>query len=101
MNINIIPTETKYVCDRIQISIDDFKLKATNGSCRVFFYNESGGSVVKVERVEIPEEVYTNWGTDDQVIVDYVLNTLQLQEGLEPEPVIIDPVEPEVEPELI
>lgn len=103
MNIYIIPTETTHVCNRIQISMDDFKLKATNGSCRVFFYNESGGSVVKVERIEIPEEVYTNWGTDDQVIVDYVLSTLQLQEGPEPEiepitpVVIIDQVEPEVE----
>ena len=75
---NIVPTETTQVCNRIQITMDDFKLKATTGACRVFFYN-SNDTVIKVERVEIPEEVYTNWGTDDQVIIDYVLNALGLE----------------------
>jgi len=48
-------------------------------------------NVIKVERVEIPEEVYTNWGTDDQIIIDYVLNTLSLQIA----PVVIETVSTE------
>jgi hypothetical protein len=79
MDIDIVTTETKQMCNRIQITMDNFRLKAITGACRVFFY-DANNVVIKVERVEIPEEVYTNWGTDDQVIIDYVLGTLFLQE---------------------
>lgn len=77
MDITINPVNVTHTCNRIQISMDDFTLNATTGMCRVYFYN-TAGVVVKVERIQIPEEVYVNWGVDDQFIVDYVLETLNL-----------------------
>lgn len=82
MNINIVPIKKTLVCNRIQLEMDNFQLKATKGSCKVLFYNEMW-EYVKMERVEIPEDVYANWGIDDQIIVHYVLNALQLQEASE------------------
>lgn len=76
--VNIVPVTFSYTCNRVQITIDDFQLLATSATCRVYFYNGDTGSVIKVQSVTIPEDIYAEWGTDDQFIIDYVLQTLNL-----------------------
>lgn len=78
MIVNIEPITFSETSDHIQITLDDFQLNATTGKCRVYFYDINTSRVLKVEHVTIPESVYANWGTDDQFIVDYVVQALNV-----------------------
>lgn len=84
MIVNIEPVTFSETSSTVQITLEDFELNATTGKCRVYFYNNN--RVIKVEYVTIPEGVYANWGTDDQFIIDYVVQTLNIT----PSPVIPD-----------
>lgn len=76
MIVNITPFSVAYSANKVEIRMDDFKLGATTGMCTVYFFDDY--RVIKVERVEIPEEVYTQWGQDDWFVVNYVLDQLNL-----------------------
>jgi hypothetical protein len=76
MIVDISPVSIAYVASKIEIRMDDFQLGAATGTCTVYYMD--GPRVVKAERVEIPEEVYVEWGTDDSFIAQYVLTALNL-----------------------
>lgn len=61
--------------NQIHISMPEFSLGATEGYAHVTMGSEAYPTV-KAQRMLIPESVYSKWGTDDQVIVDYVLSEL-------------------------
>lgn len=79
MIVNVSPVTVAHTIQSVEIRFDEFALKATKGACTVLYLSDH--RVVKIERVEIPEDVYTSWGTDDQVIIDYVLSQLNLMEA--------------------
>lgn len=74
MIVNIEPLSQSIT--QVQIRVIDFNLMATSCVCEVAYMSES--VCVRVEKVDIPEEIYTQWGTDDSVIVNYVLQQLNL-----------------------
>lgn len=76
MIVNISPVDIISTATKVEIVMIGFSLKATSGMCDVMFYNDTRS--IKTERIIIPEDVYSIWGSDDQVIIDYVLNTLDL-----------------------
>lgn len=79
MIANIAPITITHTATKIEILMNEFKLGATTGSCTVYLMDEF--RVVDAKRVDIPEEVYATWGTDDSFIVDYVLQVLNLIAG--------------------
>lgn len=74
MIVNIEPLPQSIT--QVQIRVIDFNLMATSCTCEVAYISES--VCVRVEKVDIPEDVYAQWGTDDNVIVSYVLQQLDL-----------------------
>lgn len=76
MIVNITPITVAYTVTKVEIRMDDFQLGATTGTCAVYFFD--GQRAVKAERVEIPEEIYSEWGQDDSFITQYVLTALNL-----------------------
>lgn len=48
-------------------------------------YCTDAGQTVKVDNVLIPSDIYAQWGTDDQYIINYVLGQLGLTQA-QPEP---------------
>lgn len=62
--------------DNITIEVMNYELGATSASVAVRF--NMGTTTLERRIVEIPAELYAQWGTDDSIIVDHVITTLQL-----------------------
>lgn len=62
----------------VQITIDNFQLDAKECSCSCYCY-DAQRRLLDVQRVQINEEEYAAWGTDDSYIVDLCLTKLGFQ----------------------
>lgn len=77
MPIPIVPIETVRECTQIEIVMPSFSLNATEGFVYVYFMT-ADGNTFKSERVEIPSNIYAEWGTDDMYIVQYAMAQLNI-----------------------
>lgn len=82
MILNIEPYPVSHIGTKVEISIPQFELGATEGYAYAHIMTELG-MIVKSERVLIPSEVWQEWGQDDRFIVDYVLEQLNIIEAVE------------------
>lgn len=82
MIINIEPYTVAHTGTKVEVTMPQFELGATDGYAYAHIFEESG-RIVKSERVHIPPEVWQEWGQDDRFIVDYVLAELNIIEVTE------------------
>lgn len=75
--INISPKKFQKDAVAVTIEVRGFQLNSKSGTAVAIFSDEDGHEL-KRERVDIPEEIFTQWGTDDSIIENYVLQQLQL-----------------------
>jgi len=66
------------VVTKVQIRMPNFSLLATETDVSVMMYS-ANDQFVKGVLVHIPADIYSQWGTDDNFIVDYVLSELGLE----------------------
>jgi hypothetical protein len=83
MQINIQPiTIYPYQADAIRIDAVKIRGIGDTGSAIVFYaYVSTTGSpeqTLNNGSIEIPNNIYNQWGTDDTFIIDYVISTLGL-----------------------
>lgn len=78
--ISIKPKEFGKKATKVEIEVGGFPLNSKTGNATAIFKDEEGNGVGR-ERLEIPEEVFAKWGTDDSIIEDYVLKTLGLKKS--------------------
>lgn len=69
--------ETREIA-RIQLSVPQFHLNATTMDVYVTMYTKDD-QYVNSKMVHIPEDVYSEWGQDDEHIINYVLTELNIQ----------------------
>jgi hypothetical protein len=62
---------------KIQLSVPQFVLNANEMDVYVTMYTEEM-RFVESQLVHIPPDVYKDWGTDDNHIINYVLSQLNL-----------------------
>jgi hypothetical protein len=75
--IPVDPVAKTKTATKIQISVPQFVLNATEMDVYVTFYTENM-QFVDSALVHIPPDVYKDWEADDNHIVDYVISTLKL-----------------------
>jgi len=75
MSIPIIPYPINRDIAYVKVHLDNFQLLATEGSASVYEYT-AGDQLINVSRVPIPAEIWSGWATDDEYIIEYVLETL-------------------------
>lgn len=76
-HIAVAPVPKTQQITKIQLSVPQFVLNATEMDVYVTMYTEEM-RYVDSQLVHIPPEVYKEWGTDDTHIVNYVLSQLHL-----------------------
>jgi hypothetical protein len=82
-DIPIMPYPISTAVDHIKIYVDNFQLNAIDCWCSVYEYDVSD-KLLNVHRVYIEPELYAEWGTVDQYIVDIVLDKLGYERKREP-----------------
>jgi hypothetical protein len=75
---NIIPVEKTTLETKVLLDFPIFQLNATEADIYVTFY-DSNDIFVERKIVHIPPEIYAQWGTDDDFLVDYVFSELNIQ----------------------
>jgi len=80
MNIN--PTTTVNLplggeVNELTISVNPFNLFPDTISVT---WKVTGATITREGTIELPETIVDNWGTDDTIVKDYVLQTLGLTE---------------------
>ena len=55
-----------------------FNLGDTTAQSYWVLSNEKG-EAIQADNLEIPEEIHTKWSTDDNIVIDYILETLGLE----------------------
>jgi hypothetical protein len=70
-----ITSSETYVIDSVSISVTDLKLKSYAVIETVFF---SQGKYIKKFSDLLDGDNYNNWSSDDQYIIDYILNKYEL-----------------------
>lgn len=82
------------IADTLEIRVNSFPLFPS--SIEVF-WKVSGDVISKEGTIVLPQEIVQNWGTDDTIVKDYILQQLGLVEDTTPDPVVApstpDPVE--------
>lgn len=76
MIVKIQPIQVVKTVTEIEVVFENFELMAKEGACRVYLM--SNQQVVDVRLVTIPPDIYASWGTDDAVIISYVVSALNL-----------------------
>lgn len=74
VNVDSFPS-TKVVT-KIQLSVPQFVLNATEMDVYVAMYTEEM-QFVESSLIHIPPDIYKDWGADDSHIINYVLSQLK------------------------
>lgn len=74
----IIPVQKTILETKVLLDFPIFQLNATEADIYVTFY-DSNDIFVERKIVHIPPEIYSQWGTDDDFLVDYVFSELNIQ----------------------
>lgn len=75
--IDVSPVSVSCQVEKVDIQFVDFQLNATEGTVQVNRYTKNSRFVDSMA-VTIPQDIYAKWGTDDTIIVDYVLQQLKM-----------------------
>lgn len=75
--IDIQPVTKESIVTKLSIDLPSFTLNATETTAHVTLFTEET-RFVEARTINIPPEIYSEWGKDDDFIVDYVLAELQL-----------------------
>lgn len=76
--IEITPISQTREISKVQLSVPQFVLNAKNMDINAIMYT-SDNQYVKSQLIHIPDDVYAEWGKDDDHIIDYVLTQLHIQ----------------------
>ena len=85
--IPITPYPINRNINYLKIFIDDFQLNAMDGSASVYEY-DSNDLLLNVHRVHIPPDTWKAWSSDDNFIVDYILDILGYERLPENSPIV-------------
>ena len=75
--IVVSPTPVTMEVTQITVTMRNFELNATEGSAVVVRYDKDN-RFVDTKEIPIPPNIYTSWGTDDTVIINYVLEKMSM-----------------------
>lgn len=70
--------------DHLEIRVNSFPLFPS--SIEVF-WKVNGDTVSKEGTIVLPQEIVQNWGTDDTIVKEYILQQLGLVEDTAPDPI--------------
>lgn len=76
-HIDVDPISQTRKITKIQLSVPQFLFNATEMDVYVTMYTEDM-QFVNSQLVHIPPDIYKNWGTDDNYIINYVLQQIQI-----------------------
>lgn len=77
-NIPIIPFAVDMEIDYVKIYVENFQLNAIDCWVSVYEYDKND-KFINVSRLYVPPEVYSEWSTSDDYIIDYALDQLAFQ----------------------
>lgn len=77
------------IADTLEIRVNSFPLFPS--SIEVF-WKVSGDVISKEGTIVLPQEIVQNWGTDDTIVKEYILQQLGLVEDTTPDPVVTIPL---------
>lgn len=75
--IDIQPFTKQSIVTKVSVDLPSFTLNATETTAHITMFTEET-RFVEAKTVHIPPEIYSEWGQDDNFIVDYVLTELSL-----------------------
>lgn len=75
---DIVPVNKTFVESKILLDFPIFQLNATEADIYATFY-DSNNVFVERKIVHIPPDVYSQWSSDDDFIVDYVFSQLGVE----------------------
>jgi len=78
------------IADTLEIRVNSFPLFPS--SIEVF-WKVSGDVISKEGTIVLPQEIVQNWGTDDTIVKEYILQQLGLVEDTTPDPVVTSPLQ--------
>lgn len=78
INIQEVNIPTKGIANKIRFNVHPFGLSPTNGFRIGYVLTDDNNKYVVGGIINVPQEIYDNWGTDDSYIVNYCLNELKL-----------------------
>ncbi len=79
-NVSIKPKDFSKQATKISISVRGFELNAKKCNAVVLFRDNADQELSR-QIIEIPEDVFAQWGTDDSVISNYVISNLELEKA--------------------
>lgn len=85
-SISIVPSDivSTVTVSNVRIEVDSVELNV-KARFRVFL-NDVNNNILKIEFVELSGDDYQNWGSSDDYVINYVLNTLGLTQQTTPDP---------------
>lgn len=86
MIIDIVPVITSTTYTKVDISFLTSRFQPPYTAMVIFQLNEEvqnsdSPSHTKIKYVDIPQDIYAQWGTDDSFIIDYVLEACGLEKA--------------------
>ena len=73
--IPIVPYPIDTSISSVSVSVENFTLNALDCWLQVFEY-DANDKFLNMNRVYVPSEIYAEWGTNDDSIVDHCLEQL-------------------------
>ena len=73
--VEIVPYPLDTNISFISVSVENFQLNAVDCWLQVYEY-DANNKFLNVNRVYVPSEIYQDWGTNDQFIIDFALAAL-------------------------
>jgi hypothetical protein len=95
VSTNFVQTPLLSLANGLDINIAGFPLFPTTVDVNWRLYDRSTGNTIQSGIINVPADVVSSWGTDDNVIKDYVLTQLNLSEDTSPDPAPPQSTEPE------
>lgn len=77
-DIFIVPIDKTFTEIKVIAEFANFQLGATEGDMYITFY-DINNTFVERKIVHIPPEIYSQWGTDDNFIIDYAFSQLGVE----------------------
>lgn len=73
--VEIVPYPLDNSIVYVSVSVENFQLNAVDCWLQVYEY-DANNKFLNVNRVYVPSEIYQDWGTNDDYLVEYALDTL-------------------------
>lgn len=77
--VDVQPISVSVEVAKADVQFIDFQLNATDGYVQVLRYDKND-RFIDTTVVHIPPDIYSQWGTDDSIIIDYALEQLKMKE---------------------